>query len=103
MSDNEKHRMIGELVEQRRNAEKKRNEIDHKLNLLGERLQKLGRALRDREQLSIDALRALLWFGPESGVTVEGLLDFLNERQIQENLIRDYDIALRRLDAGPLE
>jgi hypothetical protein len=82
VSDSESNEMIGGFTKAAAEARRKLAEIDTKLGQLGERLEQLGRALRDTKQsVSKDSLRALLRFGPESGVTVDGIVDVLNERQ----------------------
>jgi hypothetical protein len=98
VSDSERNEMIGRFTQTKVDAQRKLSEIDAKLGLLGDRLQELGCALRDLKQsISKDTLRELLRFGPESGVTVDGLINFLNERQRLEGTIRDCETQLRNL------
>lgn len=96
VSEDESDRMIGEWIRQKSEAERRRNEIDGLLIALGDRLEKLGRALQSKD-LSIDSLRELLHFGPQSGITVDGIESFLQERDRLEITVRDCGIQIRNL------
>jgi len=98
VSESESNEMIGRFTKSKVEAQRRVSEIDIKLGQLGERLEKLGRALRDvKQSVSKDSLRELLRFGPESGVTVDGIMDHMNERQRLEITIRDCETQLRNL------
>lgn len=95
MSEPERHQMIGKLIAEKSVASQRRAEIDTKLKALGERLERLGRGLQNPERsVSEDSLRELLAFGPDSGVTVDGLVGILNERQRLSITIRDCEQRL---------
>jgi archaellum component FlaC len=98
VSESELHESIGRFTKSKAEAQKRLSEIDTKLDALGERLERLGRALRDvKQSVSKDILRELLRFGPESGVTADGVIEFLNERNRLEITIRDCETRLSNL------
>jgi hypothetical protein len=98
VSNDEVHRMIGELTTAKMAVLRRRSEIDIKLEGVGARLEQLGRALRDLERsISKNALADLVRFGPESGVTVDGIVELVNERNRLSNQVDGYESKLRNL------
>jgi hypothetical protein len=98
VSDSELNQMVGEFTRQRSEAQNKLAEIDTKLAQLGDRLECLGKSLqRPDPSITSEELSKLLRFGPESGVTVDGIVDFLNERNRLGITIADCELRLRNM------
>jgi hypothetical protein len=96
VSESEGHQIIGKLTDQKEAAESRLSEIDENLEELGERLEKLGSELRKRPA-TLEKLRDLLGFGPDSMVKIEGLLEMLGERKRLQISADDCAMRLRNL------
>jgi hypothetical protein len=78
VSDDQLNRITGEFTRLKSESQKRLAEIDTTLEQLGDRLERLGRSLqRPNPSIQNEELSRLLHFGPASGVTVNGIIDFL--------------------------